>query len=390
MSGQLDIAIVGAGIGGLALAAALSTLGHRVRVFDKFDAPGPVGSGLVIQPVGQRILHDLGIGNETEALGQKIFRMLGTEAAQDRVVLDVTYDAPALPRFGLAIHRAALFNCLLGAAERAGAELVAKQEIIGAAQGRVESTHESHGPFDLIVDASGAGSALSPIKSQRLSYGALWATVDWPGGTDLPEDELRQRYQQAHHMVGVLPIGKMAPQDSTQKAAIFWSLPSGGHQVWRAHGLSHWKDEAATLWPDFAAFSEQITHMDQMTMARYAHGTLFRPYTRDVVFIGDAAHRASPQLGQGANMALLDAWSLAQAVETAQGDMEKAVLIYTQARRWHVQTYQAMSKAFTPMYQSNSRILPMLRDRVLAPIAMHPRMRRMLTRLVCGDLLPPT
>ncbi len=389
MSGQLNIAIIGAGIGGLALAAALATRDHRVRVFDRFDAPAPVGSGLVIQPVGQQVLHDLGVGGEAEALGKKLFRMLGTEAAQDRVVLDVTYDAPALPRFGLAIHRAALFTCLLRAAERAGAELVAGQEITGVAHGMVESADQSHGPFDLIVDASGAGSVLSPIKARGLGYGALWATVDWPADTGLPVDELRQRYKQARHMVGVLPIGQMDHQNSTQKAAIFWSLPARDYNVWRARGLAQWKEEAAALWPDFTPFSNQIEHVDQMTMARYAHGTLMRPYTRDVVFIGDAAHRASPQLGQGANMALLDAWSLAEAVGSANGDMAKAARTYAQARRWHVQAYQAMSKAFTPMYQSNSRILPVLRDRVLAPIAMHPRMRRMLTRLVCGDLLPP-
>ena len=37
-----------------------------------------------------------------------------------------------------------------------------------------------HGPFDLVVDAAGAGSALSPLQARPLPYGAVWATVPWP------------------------------------------------------------------------------------------------------------------------------------------------------------------------------------------------------------------
>ena len=124
-----------------------------------------------------------------------------------------------------------------------------------------------------------------------------------------------------------------------------------------------------------------------MTMARYTHGTLRRPYGDRLAIIGDAAHRASPQLGQGANMALLDALALREALRRAEG--MAALKLYAKARRWHVRTYQAMSRIFTPQYQSDSRILPILRDRVLFPLAMVPPMPRFLARLVRGDMLPP-
>lgn len=58
-------------------------------------------------------------------------------------------------------------------------------------------------------------------------------------------------------------------------------------------------------------------------------------------------------------------------------------------RRWHVLIYQGMSAAFTPMYQSGSRSLPWLRDRLLAPSSTLPLLRNGPTRLVAGTMAPP-
>ena len=69
--------------------------------------------------------------------------------------------------------------------------------------------------------------------------------------------------------------------------------------------------------------------------------------------------------------------------------LAEALPRYTTARRWHRRFHQAMSAAFTPMYQSQSRLLPVLRDHVFAPVGPMPPIRQMLTALVSGDLLPP-
>ncbi len=388
MSRKLDIAIAGAGMGGLAAATALRQSGHDVTVFDQFDAPAPVGSGLVMQPVGLDVLEQLGALPAAMAQGNRIHRMFGHEANSGLPVLDVAYDAPGVPRFGLAIHRAALFNALFDTAMASGARLEPGHRVTGERDGKLLFDTGSAGPFDLIVDATGAGSPLSPMRARPLGYGALWATVNWPKDTDLPRNELRQAYRRADRMMGVLPVGAVPGQEGF-RSAIFWSLPSGGHAAWLDQGLENWQAEAVNLWPDFAPFISQITDPDQMTMARYAHGTLRRPFREGVVHIGDAAHRASPQLGQGANMALLDAWALAQALKLAHDDLPLAALTYARARRWHVRSYQLMSRLFTPQYQGDSRLLPILRDRVLYPMSTLKPIQGILTRLVCGDLLPP-
>jgi len=187
-------------------------------------------------------------------------------------------------------------------------------------------------------------------------------------------------------MVGVLPIGTL-PGEDTQKASIFWSMPRDGHADWVAGGLDAWRDEATALWPAFAPFAAQITDADQMTMARYTHGTLRKPYGDGVVHIGDAAHRASPQLGQGANMALLDALALAKAVSVV--GVAAAPALYAKARRIHVWAFQAMSAAFTPQYQSDSTFLPKLRDHVMFPVSQIWPAPHILTQIVRGTILPP-
>ena len=85
-------AIIGAGLGGLAAASLLHDAGHEVAIFDQFDAPRPLGSGLVIQPVGQAVLDRIGAGAAARDLGAAITRMEGLDRTDGRKVLDVAYD----------------------------------------------------------------------------------------------------------------------------------------------------------------------------------------------------------------------------------------------------------------------------------------------------------
>jgi 2-polyprenyl-6-methoxyphenol hydroxylase-like FAD-dependent oxidoreductase len=107
-----------------------------------------------------------------------------------------------------------------------------------------------------------------------------------------------------------------------------------------------------------------------------------------VAHLGDSYHATSPQLGQGANMALLDAAAFAQAVREG-GTVAHMTTTYARLRWLHVRLYQSASWMFTPLYQSDSRTLPWLRDAIAAPVSLTWPMPSLLAKLVAGELGGP-
>src|SRR6185295_17389497 len=120
-----DVGIAGCGVAGLACAALLRREGLRVVVYDKLERPQPLGSGLILQPVGLHVLDELGVGERVRGLGAVIERLFGRVVPSQSVVLNVRYDAFGRNApTGVAVHRGALFEVLYDAARKAGAEIV--------------------------------------------------------------------------------------------------------------------------------------------------------------------------------------------------------------------------------------------------------------------------
>ncbi|WP_088308916.1 FAD-dependent oxidoreductase [Novosphingobium sp. B 225] len=369
--GQHTIAIAGCGPAGLASALLLARQGHRVSLFDRFPEPRPLGSGLMLQPSGMAVLAALGLAEAAMTRGALIERLLGL-CVNGRTVLDARYSELSGPRsMGLGIHRAGLFDLLHAAVAEHGIELHAGHEVVGSHSvpgGRMLrfAGQADAGPFDLVVDALGLHTPLAPPCGRALPFGALWVTLPWPEHGPFDRQRLEQRYRAAREMVGVLPTGQRPGHG--EELALFWSLRCEDYPAWLDRGLDSWRDEVAALWPECAPLAEQVTDPAQLTMARYAHRTLPVPAQDRLIHIGDSWHTASPQLGQGANMALLDAWGLAEALRLG-GDPALAPALTVQLRGWHVALYQWATAFFTPLYQSNAAFPAHVRDRVFAPLS---------------------
>ncbi|HEX6831966.1 MAG TPA: NAD(P)/FAD-dependent oxidoreductase [Rudaea sp.] len=388
MRSGLDIAIVGYGTAGQAAAVFLARAGHRVHVFERAPVLGPVGAGILLQPTGQAVLAELRLFDRALANGAPVDRLVGHNLA-GRCVMDMRYAGLHTDWFGLGLQRGTLFELLRAAlpgdvAVETGCEIAALDCDAGML---VDRAGRRHGPFDLIVAADGAASALRRGHASRhidrpYPWGALWCLC--PDPQRRFGRELRQRYDRARRMAGVLPVGHLPGEDdSAHRVSFFWSLPLADVDAWQRRGIAAWQDEVRAYWPEAADLLAHIERPEQLARASYRDVILPQPQRGRTVWIGDAAHAMSPQLGQGANLALMDAHALAVAVEAAR-TVPEALAAYARQRRDHVKIYQFVSRWLTPVFQSHRDGAAWLRDVALAPLGRLPFAGGQMLRVLAG------
>ena len=386
----LRIAIAGAGTAGLAAAAFLTRDGHDVHLYERFDEPRPLGAGLMLQPTGLACLACLDLDRSVINSGAVVLGIDG-RTVRGAHIFDVAYRELGPSLFGVGIHRGALFHLLYDEVRRLAVPITASTEMRGslcAPGGRLllDAQGQEHGPFDLVVDGTGQR---SPLRADTVEvnvnrpypYGALWGITEMPDSWPHP-DLLVQVYDGCHLMAGILPVGRR-PGDPRRLAALFWSLRVRDHAAWREAGIERWRHKVLDAWPEAQPFVGQIRSADDLTFASYADLTLRRRYAERIVFIGDAGRVTSPQLGQGANLALIDAAMLAQCLRN-EPSLAAALAAYAEQRRAHTRFYSYASRWLTPFFQSDSRVAALVRDLTFPIAGKVPYVRREMIRTLSG------
>ena len=392
----MRVAIVGCGIAGPAAALLLARDGHEATIVERVADPRPVGAGILIQPLGQRILDELGLLGALAARSTAVRRFDG-RTRSGRRVLDFGYDDARAGRgsVGLGVHRAELFTILMAAVRAVAIPVVTGAEVRAIRPGDAgwsleagEGAQPATGPFDLVVVADGARSRLRTAlgiatKDVGYPYGAIWAVV--PDPDRLAGDVLTQRYDGTRTVLGILPTG-------VGLVSIFWSIRTRDIDAAIAAGPEAWVAAAREHAGDLAPLVDRAVATGILG-ARYRDVVVPEPIVvrdgRGIVLLGDAAHAMSPQLGMGASLALADAWALAGALRANPDDLGRGLQAYTADRRAHIRWYTWLSRIMTPVFQSDLTPIGWPRDLLFGPISRLPWVRRQFVDIQLGRQTSP-
>ena len=395
----LDVGIIGAGTAGSAAALFLARAGHRVTLYERVPDPRPVGAGITIQPTGLHVLCRLQLYPTIVSRGARIDRLL-CESPTRRPLVDLSYLSVGEDLFGVGLHRGVMFEALLAAVQREPITLRKGVEIVDleraeAASGRaswfVDVNRGRHGPHELVIVADGARSQLRDDTgtSKRVTpypWGALWFVGrDTRDPKEATTRTLHQVVDGNQRFLGMLPTGHGPGRERGPRlVSLFWSIRCDRVEAWRARGLAPWKEELVKLAPESAPVLDQIESVDQVLFAAYHDVVMHRWSTRNVVYLGDAAHATSPQLGQGCNLALWDAMVLADTLAAEDRDLALALDNYSRAREAHLAFYQLATRLLTPFFQGDEPLLGALRDLAMPLMAKFPITNRIMTLSMLG------
>lgn len=368
----MRVAVVGCGTGGPAAALLLKRDGHDVEVFERAPRIDPVGAGLLLQPTGMAVLERLGLLTEIDVRSDRVSAVRG-RTEHGRTVMDMRYADLAPGAYGLGVHRGTLSTAFTGALDAAQIPVHCGITVTGRAGGTLIGAEE-HGRFDLIVAADGSrGTLRAELGGRERTYkwGALWTILRDAGAQRT--GVLDQTFRTTHRLLGLLPTGG-------EQVSVFWSVRADRIDAVKAAGVDAFKAQVRELRDGVEDLLDQIDDMDALLAAVYLDVRLPRWHADGLAIVGDAGHAMSPQLGQGVNLALMDAVTLADTL-AAGGDLAA----YSRARRAHVRYYTFMSWALNAVFQHDRPRMALPRDLLIGPALKVPWSRRLMLETLAGQ-----
>lgn len=330
------ITVIGAGVAGLALSRALALQGARVTVLEQASLVTDIGAGIQISPNGAAVIAALGLGATMAKVSLPARAVALRDGITGQAVLTMDLRrAPTTRGFHL-LHRADLITLLREGATAAGVEirLGCKIDRIDLS-GPLPLLHLTNGTSEyapLLFGADGLHSplrtALNGTEAPFFTHQVAWrATIANVGDAD-PLVEVHMgpgRHLVSYPLRGGRLRNIVAVEERGDWTAESWSL----------------QDDPANLQRAFSSFSPKVRGWLEQVDLPNLWGLYRHPvapvWTKTlpqgaVAILGDAAHPTLPFLAQGANMALEDAWVLAQNL-SQHGATSAALTAYQTARK---------------------------------------------------------
>ncbi|MBG7609028.1 MAG: FAD-dependent monooxygenase [Verrucomicrobia bacterium] len=378
----MNVAVVGCGAAGAAAAVFLKRAGHDVVVFEQAPECRAVGAGFLMQPSGMDVLRELGIYEEVVSHSSKVKRLHVLEK-DGRDLMELRYGELGGELFGAGLHRPVVMGALIALVEKEGIEIRWGCRVKDAR--KLADGWEVEGErFGLLVVADGARSAMRrAILGDGYDRGYGWGAHWFIGKNNgvFPSGDLHQVVDGTRLLAGFLPTGRERGGNE-ELLSLFWSLRIADDAKIRSQPLEKWKEGILDLCPRAENLLGQIDSWEQVLTARYGDVRMRKWHGDKLVFLGDAGHAMSPQLGQGVNLALADASCLVACL--SEMPLEKALPEYSRRRGPVLRYYQFATRWLTPVFQSDYQFIAPFRHAGFRVSQRIPFARKLMTRSMAG------
>lgn len=330
----MEIAIIGAGMGGLTTGIALKKFGHRVTIYEQAEQILPVGAAISLWSNGVKCLNYLGLTEQVAKLGGQMNDLAYIDGLNGEVMTQFSL-APLIEEVGqrpYPVSRAELQNMLMDAFGRQDIQLGKRMVSIEDKGQHVEIGFQDGSTVSaaLLIGADGTHSMTRQYVLGKQVERRYAGYVNWNGLVEISEDLAPA--QQWTTFVGEGKRASLMPV-AEHRFYFFFDVPLPA-------GLENQRSEYKILLKQyFSGWCSQVQCLidsidEQKTNRVEIHD--IEPFTQfykgRVVILGDAAHSTTPDIGQGGCQAMEDAIYLARALQINTLGLEDALKRYQNKR----------------------------------------------------------
>ena len=330
---NLNVVIIGAGIGGLTAGVALEQAGYRVEIYDRVSQLRPAGAGISMWSNGVKVMNRLGLGDRVAKIGGQM-DLMQYRTLNDELLNNIDLH-PLIEQVGqrpYPVSRTDLQQLLLQSFSgkvTLNAKCVAVEQDQQSATAIFEDGSRATG--DLVIAADGVRSVIrNQILGQAIEprYAGY---VNWnglvPASADLIPVNSWVIYVGEHKRVSMMPI-------SDDRFYFFFDVPIPKGTPLHPDGIRAELTQYFTGWCQPVQNLIQRINPDQTNRIEIHDVEPIDRFTDGrVALLGDSAHTTTPDLGQGGCQAMEDAEVLTRYLITTNLGVADALKRYEAERK---------------------------------------------------------